>query len=144
MNSPVEKSPREVLPLLAIELSQRAGGAAVRAVDGATHTRAFEGGRRDRDDVLPGIESALNDSGVRASSLAAVAVDVGPGGFTGLRISIAAGHRGSRVCRGHRGSGGARCGRVDSQFGDEDRRGHRVLRRERWDRLVLAGDPCFG
>ena len=90
MNSPVEKSPREVLPLLAIELSQRAGGAAVRAVDGATHTRAFEGGRRDRDDVLPGIESALNDSGVRASSLAAVAVDVGPGGFTGLRISIAA------------------------------------------------------
>ena len=80
-----------MLPMLAIELSQRAGGAAVRTMDGATHTCGFEGGRRDRDDVLPGIESVLTDSGVRASSLAAVAVDVGPGGFTGLRISIAAG-----------------------------------------------------
>jgi tRNA threonylcarbamoyladenosine biosynthesis protein TsaB len=79
-----------MLPMLAIELSQRAGGAAVRTTDGATYNCGFEGGRRDRDDVLPGIESALRESGVRTSSLAAVAVDVGPGGFTGLRISIAA------------------------------------------------------
>ncbi len=79
------------LPMLAIELSQRAGGAAVRHADGTTRVAEFEGGRRDRDDVLPGIESVLADAGIQAASLAAVAVDVGPGGFTGLRISIAAG-----------------------------------------------------
>lgn len=57
---------------------------------GTVHAVDFEGGRRDRDDVLPGIHAVLSRGGVPASTLRTVAVDVGPGGFTGLRISIAA------------------------------------------------------
>ncbi|MAD19518.1 MAG: tRNA (adenosine(37)-N6)-threonylcarbamoyltransferase complex dimerization subunit type 1 TsaB [Planctomycetaceae bacterium] len=78
-------------PLLALELSQRSGGAAVVDEHGGFREIGFQGGRRDRDDVLPGIHEVLAGAGVAATSLGTVAVNVGPGGFTGLRISIAAG-----------------------------------------------------
>ena len=77
-------------PLLALELSQREGGVALLDADGNTHVRMVAGGRRDRDDFLPAIESACIAAGIRARDLRSVAVDLGPGGFTGLRVSIAA------------------------------------------------------
>ena len=77
-------------PLLALELSQREGGVALVDADGKTHVRMVAGGRRDRDDFLPAIESACAAAGIRARDLRSVAVDLGPGGFTGLRVSIAA------------------------------------------------------
>ncbi len=92
-------SPNIERPILAIELSQRSGGAAVIDAAGDVHTVAFEGGRRDRDDVLPGIHAVLARADVPAATLRSVAVDVGPGGFTGLRISIAAAQAIAEVAR---------------------------------------------
>ncbi|MCP4835832.1 MAG: tRNA (adenosine(37)-N6)-threonylcarbamoyltransferase complex dimerization subunit type 1 TsaB [Phycisphaera sp.] len=78
------------MPMLAIELSQRSGGVAV--VDEAGHESVVPvtGGRREKDELLPAVREALESANVLARDLATVAVDVGPGGFTGLRISIAA------------------------------------------------------
>ena len=77
-------------PLLALELSQRQGGVAVIDADGVEHVRMVAGGRRDRDDFLPAIDSVCSGAGIRPRDLKSVAVDLGPGGFTGLRVSIAA------------------------------------------------------
>lgn len=80
---------RVTTPILAIELSQRTGGVAVVAPDGRAHSIEVAGGRRDRDDLAPAIAEALAAARLSATALETVAVDVGPGGFTGLRISIA-------------------------------------------------------
>lgn len=47
--------------------------------------------------LLVAVESLLADSGVRATDLDAVAVAVGPGSFTGVRIGVAAAQG---ICRG--------------------------------------------
>jgi tRNA threonylcarbamoyl adenosine modification protein YeaZ len=47
-------------------------------------------GGRDKDDLLPAIDRLCRRSGVVPRDLGLVAVDVGPGGFTGLRVAVAA------------------------------------------------------
>jgi tRNA threonylcarbamoyladenosine biosynthesis protein TsaB len=79
------------LPVLAIELSQRTGGVALLDSDGTLHEVIVEGGRRDRDELAPAVAQVLADAGTTARSISTVAIDVGPGGFTGLRISVAMG-----------------------------------------------------
>ena len=79
------------MPMLAIELSQRSGGVAVVNEEGDASFVSVTGGRREKDELLPAVREALGSANVLARDLATVAVDVGPGGFTGLRISIAAG-----------------------------------------------------
>lgn len=46
---------------------------------------------RDEDDLLPAIDRALKAAGVTPRQLKAVAVSVGPGGFTATRTACAAG-----------------------------------------------------
>ncbi len=77
--------------VLGIELSQREGGVAVVGPEGAVHARPVSGGRRDRDELLPAIQETLAEAGGSVRDLTLVAVDIGPGGFTGLRISTATG-----------------------------------------------------
>jgi len=78
-------------PVLAIELSQRSGGVALIGRDDVAREIAVAGGRRDHDELAPAIAGLLEDAGLSAGSIATVAVDNGPGGFTGLRISVAIG-----------------------------------------------------
>ncbi len=78
-------------PLLAIELSQRVGGVALIGADGREHVAVVAGGRRDVDELAPAVAAVLAEAELDAASISTVAVDVGPGGFTGLRISVAIG-----------------------------------------------------
>jgi tRNA threonylcarbamoyladenosine biosynthesis protein TsaB len=43
---------------------------------------------RHDDDLLPAIERLMKRTGAKPRDLAAVAVSIGPGGFTGLRIAV--------------------------------------------------------
>ena len=77
------------LPALAIELSQQEGSVVACNAFGKTATRSFPSGRRDRDLLLPAIDEVVAEIEVTPRDLKLIAVDIGPGGFTGLRISIA-------------------------------------------------------
>jgi len=75
--------------LLAIESSQRTCSVAIRNRAGEILQRTATGDPRERDVLLPAIIELLAEAGRQASDLNAVAVSTGPGGFTGLRVSIA-------------------------------------------------------
>lgn len=75
--------------MLAIESSQRTCSVAIRNRAGEIIQRTATGDPRERDVLLPAIIELLAETGRQASDLNAVAVSTGPGGFTGLRVSIA-------------------------------------------------------
>jgi tRNA threonylcarbamoyladenosine biosynthesis protein TsaB len=74
--------------LLAIESATNLVGAALVAGDHAAE-RSHQGGRRHAEWLVPAIEEVCALAGVTVSQLEAVAVDVGPGLFTGLRVGVA-------------------------------------------------------
>jgi tRNA threonylcarbamoyladenosine biosynthesis protein TsaB len=74
--------------VLAIECTQREGGVALRDGAGAVHVEALAASKRHDDDLLPAVDRLLRRGGVERDRLGAVAVSIGPGGFTGLRIAI--------------------------------------------------------
>lgn len=76
-------------PLLAIECSQRSGGVALCDQRGALHVQRFDPGVRHGDVLLPAIDRLCAEAGVGRNELAGCGVSTGPGGFTGLRVSIA-------------------------------------------------------
>lgn len=76
--------------LLAIELSSRIGSVALRDRAGRVAERRFAQGDRSREPLLPEIDALVHDAGMRPEDLQAIGVSTGPGGFTGLRIAIAA------------------------------------------------------
>jgi tRNA A37 threonylcarbamoyladenosine modification protein TsaB len=75
---------------LAITGSQRSVGVAAWREGGAIVAVDHLEPSRDRDWLWPSIEEACNSAGLAPAALAWVAVDVGPGGFSGLRTTIAA------------------------------------------------------
>lgn len=77
--------------VLAIEMSQREGSVALGTHGQAARTRRWAGrGQEDVDPLLAEIDRIVRDADAAPHDLAAVAVSVGPGGFTGLRVSVTA------------------------------------------------------
>jgi len=81
---------------LAIETSQRLGEVAVRDHGGEIHVEPLATSQRHDDDLLPAIDRLFARLNLKPADLkptdlkegGAVAVSIGPGGFTGLRIAI--------------------------------------------------------
>lgn len=77
------------MTLLAIESATDLVGAALLRDDGALAERTHVGGRAHAELLAPAIEEVCALSGCTLADVDALAVDVGPGLFTGLRVGVA-------------------------------------------------------
>jgi tRNA threonylcarbamoyladenosine biosynthesis protein TsaB len=75
--------------LLAIESATDLVGAALLGPDGFVAERSHLGGRAHAEQLAPAIEEVCAMSGCTLADVDALAVDVGPGLFTGLRVGVA-------------------------------------------------------
>jgi tRNA threonylcarbamoyladenosine biosynthesis protein TsaB len=75
---------------LGIESSGPRGGVALLEDGHPRGLRVFERGMVHGREIAPGIADLLQDAGWTAGALDLVAVDVGPGSYTGLRVGLAA------------------------------------------------------
>lgn len=75
--------------LLAIESATDTVGAAVLRDGGGSAERTHVGGRAHAELLAPAIEEVCALTGCRVTEVDRIAVDVGPGLFTGLRVGVA-------------------------------------------------------
>ncbi len=75
--------------LLAIESATDMVGVALIRDDGASAERVHDGGRAHAELLVPAIEEVCAVSGCTIADVDRIAVDVGPGLFTGLRVGVA-------------------------------------------------------
>ena len=75
---------------VAIETATETVGVAVRTPAGVEAEFALTGRRRHVETLTPALEHLLDQVGLAPADLGLVAVDVGPGLFTGLRVGVAA------------------------------------------------------
>ena len=76
--------------LAAVETATETVGVAVRTDAGVEADLALTGRRRHVESLTPALEHLLHQVGLRPRNLEAIAVDIGPGLFTGLRVGVAA------------------------------------------------------
>jgi tRNA threonylcarbamoyladenosine biosynthesis protein TsaB len=77
------------LMLLGIETAAGLVGVALADADGPLAGVWLRGDRRHAEALAPAVEHVLAQAGVALADLDAIAVDVGPGLFTGLRVGVA-------------------------------------------------------
>jgi tRNA threonylcarbamoyladenosine biosynthesis protein TsaB len=76
--------------IVAIETATEAVGVAVRTASGLEAELVVSGRRRHVESLTPALEHLLAQVGLSPDGIGLVAVDVGPGLFTGLRVGVAA------------------------------------------------------
>lgn len=77
--------------ILGIETATEQVGVAIGGHEGVIATFEVVRGRRHAEILTPAIEFVCTQAGVEMDELGCIAVDVGPGLFTGMRVGIAAG-----------------------------------------------------
>ena len=75
--------------VLGIESATESVGAAVSDGEGSGASFCVTGRRRHAENLAPAIAQVLERAGIGLERLEAIAVDVGPGLFTGLRVGVA-------------------------------------------------------
>ncbi len=75
--------------VLAIETATDVAGVALADESGLVAAASLHRGRRHGESVAPAVAFVLERAGATADDLGALAVDVGPGLFTGLRVGVA-------------------------------------------------------
>ncbi len=75
--------------VLAIESATDAAGAALADDDGVLATATVESGRRHTETIAPAVSWVCRHAGVGLGEVGAIALDAGPGLFTGLRVGAA-------------------------------------------------------
>ena len=76
--------------ILAIDTSTQWMGLALLDDDQIIYEKTWKTNRRHTVELSPAIQAALQDTGTDAKTIDAVAVAIGPGSFTSLRIGLAA------------------------------------------------------
>jgi tRNA threonylcarbamoyladenosine biosynthesis protein TsaB len=74
---------------LAIVTSTPQVSVALGSADGLLSTMAVRSGRRHAEALVPAIQACFQQAGMQMADLQRVAVDTGPGLFTGLRVGVA-------------------------------------------------------
>ena len=78
------------IAMVAIETATETVGVAVRTATGVQATLTLTGRRRHVETLTPALEHLLTQLDLVPGDLGVVAVDIGPGLFTGLRVGVAA------------------------------------------------------
>jgi len=76
--------------VLGIETSSTVGGIAILDDEKLLASRTFESGLVHGREIAPAIKSASDEAGVPPGKLDLIAVDIGPGSYTGVRVGVAA------------------------------------------------------
>jgi tRNA threonylcarbamoyladenosine biosynthesis protein TsaB len=76
--------------IVAIETATETVGVAVRTAGGVEADFTLTGRRRHVETLTPALEHLLEQVGLESRAIDVVAVDIGPGLFTGLRVGVAA------------------------------------------------------
>jgi tRNA threonylcarbamoyladenosine biosynthesis protein TsaB len=76
--------------IMAMDTSTDRAIIALSTADGRVFETVSEGARQHGRDLIPRLSSVLREAGLRALDLEAVAVGLGPGSYTGLRVGVTA------------------------------------------------------
>ena len=75
--------------VLGIESATESAGVALASSDGVLATVEIARGRRHAESIVPCVQFVCERADVELSEVGAIAIDVGPGLFTGMRVGIA-------------------------------------------------------
>lgn len=77
--------------ILALETTDRVASVAL-LTDSSCLEKRIESPLRHEETVMPAVDELLAEAGLAPANLTAIAVDVGPGSFTGVRIGVCHGN----------------------------------------------------